>query len=137
MPLMTDVPKEEVASGVAPGRGCGGSIPVVPTALLASNVVLGAGAVIPAVGHVMIVPMALPEIGPKVPGLSWVEPRAVPALAPTVAIVPGTAAGDVVRIAGALRADVGLTCWAKAELLPNKSMAAAMRAKLRIGASCA
>jgi hypothetical protein len=137
VPLMTDVPKEEVASGVAPGRGCGDSIPVVPTALLASNVVLGAAVAIPAVGHVVIVPTALPEVGPKAPRLSWVEPRAVPALAPTVGIVPGTAAGDVMRIAGALRADVDLTCWAKAELQPNKSMAAAMRAKLRIGASCA
>ena len=40
-PVMTDVPNEEAADGLAPGGSCGGSIPVDPTALLASSVVLG------------------------------------------------------------------------------------------------
>jgi hypothetical protein len=140
-PLVTDVPKEEMAGGVAPGRGCAGSIPVVGSTLLASKVMLGAVTAIPAVAHVMIEPMALPGIGPKVPAL--IVPKAGPGLAPTVGIVPGTAAGDVagmagdvMRIAGALRTDVDLTCCAKVELQPNKTMAAVIRAKLRIGASC-
>jgi hypothetical protein len=43
-------------------------------------------------------------------------------------------AGDVIRMAGALRAG-GLTC-AKAVLLPHKTSVAVMKARLRIGASC-
>jgi hypothetical protein len=69
-PVMIDVPKEEVADGVAPGGSCGDSIPVTPTALLASRVVLGTAVVIPVIRHVVMVPMVLPEVGPKVPGLS-------------------------------------------------------------------
>jgi hypothetical protein len=110
------------------------------SALLALKMVLGAAAA-PVVGHTVIVPTVLPEIWPKVPVL--IVPSAVPGLAPTVGIVPGAAAGDVVgmpggvvRIAGALRVEVDPTC-AKVELPPNKTVAAAvMRTKLRIGASC-
>ena len=69
-PVMIDVPKEEVADGVAPGGICGDSIPVAPTALLASRVVLGIAAAIPIVGHVTIVPIVLPGIAPKTPRLS-------------------------------------------------------------------
>jgi hypothetical protein len=90
----------------------------------------------------MIVPMALPEIGPKLPRLGWIAPNGFPGLAPTIGIVPGTTAGgamgmagDVMRIAGALRGDADLTC-AKVEVQPNKTMAAVMRTKFRIGACC-
>ena len=69
-PVMIDVPKEEVADGVAPGGICGDSVPVAPTALLASRVVLGIAAAIPAVGHVTIVPIVLPGIALKTPRLS-------------------------------------------------------------------
>jgi hypothetical protein len=69
-PVMIDVPKEEMAGGVAPGGSCGDSVPVAPTALLASRVVLGIAAAIPVVGQIMIVPMVLPGIGPKAPRLS-------------------------------------------------------------------
>jgi hypothetical protein len=124
-PVVTDVPKEEIAGAVAPGGRCGASIPVVGSALLGSTVVLGAAAAIPVVGHVMIVPMAPPEIVAGVPGMNWIEPRG---LAPGVGMVPGTL--DVVDV-------VVLTCCASVELQPNKTMAAVMRTKLRIGASCA
>jgi hypothetical protein len=70
LPVMIDVPKDEMAGGVAPGGGCGDSIPVVPTALLASRVVLGLAAAIPVVGHIIMVPTVLPGIGPKAPRLS-------------------------------------------------------------------
>jgi hypothetical protein len=133
-PVMTDVPNEEMVGGVAPGGSCGGSIPVVGSALLASTVPLGTAAAIPVVGHVMIVPMAPPEIVAGVPGMGWMAPNGLAGLAPTVGIVPGTAAGDIVCIAGALGADVDPTC-AKVELQANKTMAAAvMKTKLRIGA---
>jgi hypothetical protein len=139
-PVMIEVPKEGMAGGVAPGGSCGDSIPVVPTALLASAVVLGTATAIPLVGHVMIVPMALPGIGPKLPGLSWIAPNG---LAPGVGIVPGAAAGDVidtagdvVRIAGGVRVVVDGAC-AKAELQPSDTMAALIRTRLRIGTSCA
>jgi hypothetical protein len=69
-PVITDVPKEGMAGGVAPGGSCGGSVPVVATALLASRVVLGIAAEVPIVGQVMIAPMVLPGIGPKAPKLS-------------------------------------------------------------------
>jgi hypothetical protein len=132
-PVVTDVPKEEMAGGVAPGGSCGGSIPVVGSALLAS-VPPGTAAAIPVVGHVMIVPIAPPEIVAGVPGMNWMAPNGLGGLAPTVSIVPGTAAGDVVRIAGALVADVDPTC-ARVELLPSQTMTAAvMKTKLRIGA---
>jgi hypothetical protein len=143
-PVMTDVPKEEMAGSVAPGGSCGDSIPVVPTALLASTVLLGTAAAIPVVGHVMIVPMVLPEIVAGVTGMNWMAPNGLGGLAPTVGIVvPGTAAGDitgmagdVVRSASPLGADVDPTC-AKVELLPNQTMTAAvMKTKLRIGTSC-
>jgi hypothetical protein len=144
VPVMIDVPKEEMAGGVAPGGGCGDSTPVVPTALLASTVALGAATAISVVGHVMIVPMVLPGIGPKLPRLSWIAPNGLAVLAPPVGIVPGTAAGDVmgiaagdvVRIAGELRVVVDGPC-AKAELPLNNIMAAIIRTKPRIGASCA
>jgi hypothetical protein len=139
VPVMIDAPKEEAGGTVAPGRSCGGSVPFIGSALLASKVVLGAAASV--VGHAVIVPMVLPEIWPKVPVL--IVPSTVPGLAPAVGIVPGTAAGDVVgmpggveRIAGASRVEVDPPC-AKVELPPNKTMAAAvMRSKYRIGASC-
>jgi hypothetical protein len=145
-PVVTDVPKEEIAGAVAPGGSCGASIPVVGSALLGLTVVLGAAAAIPVVGHVMIVPMAPPEIVAGVPGMNWIAPSG---LAPGVGMVPGTldvvgAASDVVAVvgdvmpdAGALRVNVVLTCCASVELQPNKTMAAVMRTKLRIGASCA
>jgi len=138
-PVVTDVPKEEIAGAVAPGGSCGASMPVVGSALLASTVVLGAAAAIPVVGHVMIVPMAPPAIVAGVPGMNWIAPSG---LAPGVGIVPGTldvvgVVGDVMPGAGALRVDVVLTCCASVELQPNKTMAAVMRTKLRIGASCA
>jgi hypothetical protein len=148
VPVMIDVPKEEMAGGVAPGGSCGDSTPVVPTALLASTVALGAATAMPVVGHVMIVPMVLPGIGPKLPRLSWSAPNGLAGLAPAVGIVPGTAAGDVmgtvmgiaagdvVRIAGELRVVVDGAC-AKAELPPNNTVAAIIRTKPRIGASCA
>jgi hypothetical protein len=138
-PVVTDVPKEEIAGAVAPGGSCGASIPVVGSALLASTVVLGAAAAIPVVGHVMIVPMAPPEIVAGVPSMNWIAPSG---LAPGVGMVPGTldvvgVVGDDMPDAGALRVDVVLTCCASVELQPNKTMAAVMRTKLRIGASCA
>ena len=152
-PVVTDVPKEEIAGAVAPGGSCGASIPVVGSALLASTVVLGAAAAIPVVGHVVIVPMAPPEIVAGVPSMNWIAPSG---LAPGVGMVPGTldvvgAASDVVTVAdnvvavvgdvmpdaGALRVDVVLTCCASVELQPIKTMAAVMRTKLRIGASYA
>jgi hypothetical protein len=68
--VVVDVPNEETADDVAPGGSWGDSVPVTPIALLASNVVLGIGAAIPVVGHAMIVPMALPGMGPRVPKLS-------------------------------------------------------------------
>jgi len=137
-PVVTDVPKEEIAGAVAPGGSCGASIPVVGSALLALKVVLGAAAAIPVVGHVMTVPMAAPEIVAAVPGMNWIAPSG---LAPGVGMVPGTldvvgVVGDVMPGAGALRVDVVLTCCASVELQPNKTMAAVMRTKLRIGASC-
>jgi hypothetical protein len=152
-PVVTDVPKEGIAGAVAPGGSCGASIPVVGSALLALTVVLGAAGAMPVVGHVMMVPMAPPEIVAGVPGMNWITPSGLP---PGVGMVPGTlgvvgAASDVVRVAdnvvavvgdampdaGALRVDVVLTCCASVELQPNKTMAAVMRTKLRIGASCA
>jgi hypothetical protein len=72
------------------------------------------------------------------------------ALAPGVGIVPGTltgggmgmaggivgpAADDVLPDAGALRVGAALICCAKVELQPNKTMAAVMRTKRRIGGS--
>lgn len=157
---MIDVPKEELGGGVAPGRSCGDSAPVIPTALLAATVTLGAPAPIPMVGHVVIEPTAPAAIVAEVPGTSWIAPSG---LAPGVGIVPGTAVGDMVAVvgdaatvagdvvavngdvvgvtgdvmpvAGALRGEVDLTC-AKAELQPTKIMAAVMRTKLRIEASC-
>jgi hypothetical protein len=107
--------------------------------------------------------MELPEIVAGVPAMAWIAPNAIPEPAPTIGIAIGTPVsdivpgdvlpgdvlpgdvlpsdvlpgdvmlGDVVRIAGVVR--VGLTC-ANVELLPNKTRAAAMRAKLRIGTSC-
>jgi len=68
-PVIIEVPKGEAAGSVAPGAGCGGSIAVGPTALLASNVVLGVAAAIPVVGHVVIVPIVPPEAGAKAPRL--------------------------------------------------------------------
>jgi hypothetical protein len=65
-----EVPKTEMADCVAPGGSCGDSVPVAPTALLASRVVLGIAAAIPVVGQIMIVPMVLPGIEPKAPRLS-------------------------------------------------------------------
>jgi hypothetical protein len=67
---MIDVPKEEMADGVAPGGSCGDNVPIAPTALLASRVVLGTAAAIPVVGHVVIVPMLLPGIEPGAPRLN-------------------------------------------------------------------
>ena len=55
----------------------------------------------------------------------------------TVADNVVAAVGDVMPDARALRVDVVLTCCASVELQPNKTMAAVMRTKLRIGASCA
>jgi hypothetical protein len=138
-PVVTDVPKEEIAGAVAPGGSCGASIPVVGSALLALTVVLGAAAAIPVVGHGMTVPMAAPEIVAAVPGMNWIAPSG---LAPGVGMVPGTldvvgVVGDVMPDAGALRVDVVLTCCASVELQPNNTMAAVMRTKLRIGGSCA
>jgi hypothetical protein len=103
--------------------------------------VLGAGAPIPVVGHAVIEPTAPVEVAAAVPGTSRIAPIA---LAPGVGIVPGTltgggvdpAADDVVPDAGALRVDVALTCCAKTELQPNKTIAAVMRTRLRIGGSC-
>jgi len=69
-PVMIEVPKIEMADGVAPGGSCGDSVPIAPTALLASRVVLGIAAAIPVVGQIMIVPMVLPGIEPKAPRLS-------------------------------------------------------------------
>ena len=134
-------------------RSATASIPVLGSALLASTVVLGAAAAIPVVGHVVIVPMAPPEIVAGVPSMNWIAPSG---LAPGVGMVPGTldvvrAASDVVTVAdnvvavvvdvmpdaGALRVDVVLTCCASVELQPIKTMAAVMRTKLRIGASYA
>jgi hypothetical protein len=140
VPVMIDVPKEKGAGAVAPGRSCGGSTPVVPTALLASTVTLGVAPAIPLVGHIMIVPMEFPAIGPKLPGLSWIAPNGP---APGVGIVPGATAGDivdiagnVVRSAGGVRVVVDGAC-AKAELQASNTMAALIRTKLRIGTSCA
>jgi hypothetical protein len=141
-PVVTDVPKEEIAGAVAPGGSCRASIPVVGSALLALTVMLGAAVPIPVVGHVMIVPMAAPEIVAGVPGMNGIAPSG---LAPGVGMVPGTLdvvgaaknVGDVMPDAGALRVDVVLICCASVELQPNKTMAAVMRTKLRIGASCA
>jgi hypothetical protein len=101
----------------------------------------------------MIVPMAPPEIVAGVPSVNWIAPSG---LAPGVGMVPSAldvvgAASDVVTVAdnvvavvgdvmpdaGALRVDVVLTCCASVELQPIKTMAAVMRTKLRIGASCA
>jgi hypothetical protein len=67
---MIEVPKIEMADGVAPGGSCGDSVPIAPTALLASRVVLGIAPAIPVVGQIMIVPMVLPGIEPKAPRLS-------------------------------------------------------------------
>jgi len=69
-PVIIDVPKEEMAGGVAPAGSCGDSVPIAPTALLASRVVLGIAAAVPDVGQVIIAPMVLPGIGPKAPRLS-------------------------------------------------------------------
>jgi hypothetical protein len=84
------------------------------------------------IAHVVIVPMAPPKILAGVPGMTWMAPNGLGGLAPTVGIVPGTAAGDVmdmagdvVRIASVLGADVNATC-AKVERQPNKTMAAAV-----------
>jgi hypothetical protein len=146
-PVVSDVPKDEMAGGVAPGGSCGGSIPVIGFALLASTVTLSAAPATPVVGHVMIVPMAPPEVVAGVPGMDWMAPNGLGGLAPTVGIVPGAAGGDVmgmagddmlpgdvVRIAAALSADVDAIC-AKVELPPNKTMAAAVtKIRLRIGA---
>ena len=68
--VMIEVPKVEMADGVTPGGSCGDSVPVAPTALLASRLVLGVAAAIPDIGQIMIVPMALPGIGPSAPRLS-------------------------------------------------------------------
>jgi hypothetical protein len=132
-PVVTDVPKEEMAGAVAPGGSCGASIPVIGAALLAPTVPPGAAAAIPVVvAHVVIVPMAPPEIVAGVPGMAWMAPNGLSGLGPTVGIVHSTAdgdfmdmAGDVVRIAGVFGADVNPTC-AKVELQPNKTMAAAV-----------
>src|SRR5262249_9391268 len=133
-PVMTDVPKEEIADGVAPGGSCGDSIPVVPTALPASRVVLGIAAAVPMVGHVVIVPMGPPGIGPKAPRLNCIVPSAVLGLAPMVAIALLRPAGEAVFISGALRVDP--TC-AKANVQPNNTVVAVMKIKLRIETSCA
>jgi len=69
-PVMIEVPKIEMADGVAPGGSCGDSVPIAPTALLASRVVLGIAAAIPVVGQIMIVPMVLPGIEPNALRLS-------------------------------------------------------------------
>jgi hypothetical protein len=123
--VMIDVPKEGMADGVAPGGSCGDSVPVAPTALLASRVVLGLAAAIPVVGHIIMVPMVLPGIGPKAPRLNCIAPSAF----------PGPTAGIAFLIVGALRGDVGLTC-AKANVQPNNTMVVVMKIRLRIGTSC-
>jgi hypothetical protein len=148
-PVVSDEPKEEMAGGVAPEGICGGSIPVIGSALLAPTVPPGAAAAIPVVvAHVMIVPMAPPETVAGVPGMNWMAPNGFAGLAPTLGIVPGTAAGDVmgmvrdvmgvpgdvVRIVGAIGADVDPIC-AKVGLQPNKTVAAAVtKIRLRIDA---
>jgi hypothetical protein len=145
---MTDGLKEVPGGGVAPGRSCGDSAPLIATALLAGIVALGVGSAGPLVAHVVIVPTAPGEIVATVPATGWTAPSAVPGLAPSVGIVPGTVAVvgrpsnvegvsvDVVDVAGAVRV-VGVvnpTC-AKAELQPNKTVTAVMSTKVRIGAS--
>jgi len=69
-PVIIEVPKGEAPGSVAPGEGCGGSIAVGPTALLASKVVLGVAAAIPVAGHVVIAPIVPPDVGAKAPRLS-------------------------------------------------------------------
>jgi hypothetical protein len=134
-PVVIDVPKEELGT-VAPGRAGVDMAPVIATALLASIMALGAAAL----EHVVIDPAAPAEIAAAVPGTSWIAPSG---LAPGVGIVPGTltggavgpAADDVVPDAGALRVDVDLCC-ANVEPQPNRTSAAVMKIKLRIGGSC-
>jgi hypothetical protein len=132
-PVMTDVPNEETADGLAPGGSCGGSIPVAPTELLASSVVLGTA--MPVVEHVVIVPMGLPEFGPKTPRLNCIAPSGVATVAPIGGITLRVLIGNVIFIADALRGAVDPTC-AKLELVLNNIIVAIMRVKLRIDTSC-
>ena len=85
---MIDVPKE-LTGAVAPGRGCGDSTPVIPTALLAS-IAFGAGAPSPVLAHAVIDPAAPAEIVAAVPGTSGMAPSG---LKPGVGMVPGTVTG--------------------------------------------
>jgi hypothetical protein len=130
---MVDGPKGGAAGMVAPGRIAGGSVPSSGSPVVAVNGVLGEAAG-PAVGHAVILPMVLPETWPMVPML--IVPNAGPRPAPIVGIAPGTAAGDVMPVVGALRVDIGLVCCAKVVLQPNTTRAAVIRTRLRIRTSC-
>ena len=134
-PVMTDVPNEEAADGLAPGGSCGDSIPVDPTALLASSVVLGIAAPMPVVEHVVIVPMGLPEFGPKTPRLNCIAPSGVAAVPAISGIALRVLIGNVIFIADALRGAVDPTC-AKLELALNNTTVAIPEIKLRIDTSC-
>jgi hypothetical protein len=84
----------------------------------------------------VIVPKAA-GIMAEVLGVSWIAPSA---LAPGVEIVPGTATSGVMAVAGGravgvLRPGADAVC-PKVELQPNKTTAAVMKTKLRIGYSC-
>ena len=97
---------------------------------------LVAGLVIAVVGHIVIAPRELPEIGPRFPELSWMAPNGI-RVTPGVGIVPGAAIGEVaVGVAGARRVLAELT-WAIAVPQPNKTTANIVRSKRCIKASCA
>jgi hypothetical protein len=134
-PVMTDVPNEETADGLPPGGSCGDSIPIAPTALLASSVVLGIAAAMPIVEHVVIVPMGLPEFGPKTPRLNCIAPSGVAAVATIGGIALRVLIGNVIFIADALRGAGDPTC-AKLELALNNTMVAVTEIKPRIDTSC-
>jgi hypothetical protein len=118
VPSMDEVPNEVVIGSDATEGGDGEPVVAgVPVGLLAATAVLVAELVTPIVGHSVIAPKELPEIGPRVPILSCAAPNGLP-VAPTVGIVPGMAvgdavAGDIVGVVGARRVFVELT-WATA-----------------------
>ena len=94
---MIDGPNGGAAGTVAPGRGVGGSVPYMGSAVLALMNTLGAA---PAVGQAMIVPTVPRDVWPKGPVL--IEPSAA-ADGAVIGTAGADVAGDVVRTAGAAR----------------------------------
>ena len=74
-PDIAEVPNGDIADGVvAPELGTSGIV-LTPATPLKSALELGAAPATSVAGHAVIVPMALPNGGLRLPRLSWIEPN--------------------------------------------------------------